>query len=156
MGLRRFMVALVAALWLKSAALSQTQAPPTNAKTLPDWYVRGVTAALLDPTRGVLAEVMVLPRAKEALDAIRTGNTDQRKATLLKLAASPDRDVQRSAAAALAAVPPDNADQRKAVVEALLKLAASPDTDVQRSAAAALAAVPPDNADQRKAWSRRC
>ena len=116
-------------------------------------YGRGRPAALLDPTPGVAAEVLQLPRAEDAIAAIRTGDPDQRKVAvdaLLKLAASRTL-LQQSAAAALAMVSPDNADQRKAAVEALLKLASSPDETSQKSAAAALATLPPDDAQQRKA-----
>ena len=154
MDLRWFVGTFLAAMSLSTAASTQTEVTKGTAKALPEWYQRGVTAALLDPTPGVAAEVLQLPRAEDAIAAIRTGDPDQRKVAvdaLLKLAASRNTYLQQSAAAALAMVSPDNADQRKAAVEALLKLASSPDETSQKSAAAALATLPPDDAQQRKA-----
>ena len=90
MDLRWFVGTFLAAMSLSTAASTQTEVTKGTAKALPEWYQREVTAALLDPTPGVAAEVLQLPRAEDAIAAIRTGDPDQRKVAvdaLLKLAA---------------------------------------------------------------------
>jgi hypothetical protein len=101
--------------------VSDVSAAPQNAPIsgpVPNWYVHGIIAALLDPTPGALTQVLQLPRVAEALAAI--GRIDelewerQRKTvidTLVKLAVSNDRDVQESVAAALGAISDRDAEQ---------------------------------------------
>ena len=64
MALRQFVLALIAAVSLTAfAGWAQTLAEPTlAAKPIPDWYVRGIAAALLDPTPGMPRPILDLPQ----------------------------------------------------------------------------------------------
>jgi HEAT repeat protein len=156
MGTRRWILALIAALGLPTGfnASAQTEgAQAVAVKPVPGWYVHGVATALLDPTPGMLAQIIELPRAADAFGAIARRDPDRGTAladALLKLSPGGGR-IQPLAAAALAAVTPNDPDQRKAIVDVLLKLAASRDDDVAQSAVAALATATPNDPDQRKA-----
>jgi HEAT repeat protein len=159
-GLRLSSVGVAAALCLQPGfdGLAVRAADMQAAmKPVPDWYVRGVAAALVDPTPGVLEEAIRLPRAKDALRAISAIEPNQQRPAsdaLQKLASSEDVWTRLSAAEALAVLASDNLGLRKAAIDTLLELAAGPDPEVQRSAAESLGAVNPTEPDQKDAAAK--
>ncbi len=159
MGWRPLFMALIAALCLPGSFVASAQAqtaPAAAEKPVPDWYVRGVAAALLDPTPGMPAEIMKLPRVKEALGAIANSDApdNERQRITQRLPDElhkADEKNQLAAASALAAIGAIDFEQRKTVVDLLVKLEASGDLDFQKSAAAALGAINSSDAQQRRA-----
>jgi ribosomal protein L17 len=109
---------------------------------------------LLDPTPGIIVQVMALPEAMPALGALDRLELEQRKAALdrlFTLAASNNPSVQVAVAEALGAITPGDAKQRQAVLVRLVTLAASGDPQVQGGVAEALGAITPGDAKQRQA-----
>jgi HEAT repeat protein len=88
---------------LAAAGNATAQAGPSAA--VPDWFVRGVVAALEDPAPGVSDAALKLPRAAQAVfAAARAGPEPVRKALLNSVRASlnsQDPFVRRAAAATL-------------------------------------------------------
>jgi hypothetical protein len=160
----RQMVALVIAVCLQVLAVTLFGALAAVPVPVPDWYVYGVTAALRDPTPGMLPKIILLPRVREALAAIETRGVvaaEQRKTVfdiLVRLAASDDTDVQQSVAFALAALNPGDSEQLKTVIDILVRFVAIDyrfdDLDihaVRNSAIDALGTLNPKDAAQRQA-----
>ena len=75
---RPVVAALIATLLLSGSpfASAQAQAPAWAPDPLPDWYVRGIEAALLDPTPQVLVEIEKLPRLNDAFAALGAGDPE--------------------------------------------------------------------------------
>jgi HEAT repeat protein len=157
MGSRLSIIGVAATLCLQPAfegLTAQAVDAQAAAKPVPDWYVRGVAAALVDPTPGVVEEAIGLPRVKDALRAIPTIEPDQQRRAseeLQKLTSSDDLWLRLSGAEALAVLASRFPSRGNAAIDTLLELAASPDPEVQRSAAQSLGAINPTEPDQKDA-----
>jgi hypothetical protein len=83
MSIRPAVVALIAVLCLPPVFIASAQQQDAAVPApVPDWYLHGIIAGLLDPTQRVLANVMTLPRARDALAAIGARDPEQRKTVL--------------------------------------------------------------------------
>ena len=137
---------------LVASARSETPSPVVADKPVPDWYVRGVAAALLDSTPGMLAEILKLPRVEQALGMITNSDVPEEERQritqrLLDKLRRGDDENRLAAAVALSASAPE---LRTTVVGMLVKLAANQEPNVQASAANALGAIIPSDPEQRK------
>jgi HEAT repeat protein len=127
---------------LAMAGGAAAQAAPSA--SVPEWFVRGVVAALQDAAPGVPGAALKLPRAVEAVFAAAKANPEPVRKKLLSgvraLLKSQDPSVRRAAAATLEAVAilePDPSTTAAALRERLTK---DDDEIVLKSAAAALGA----------------
>jgi HEAT repeat protein len=132
-------------------SMSNSLAP---AAEVPNWYVRGVAAALLDP--GIPTQVLDLPRAKDALGALAKSNVpraaQKRIAHRLLDELRGTNDENRIAAEkALGAFHPDDWEELGETVEALVKLTRVDSPDLQETAAYALGRIQSDSPHQRNA-----
>jgi hypothetical protein len=140
-----------------SVAIASAHAQNTRASStpIPEWYVRGVSAALHDGTPGMLAEVLRLPRYPEAFRAIGVADPNASAAAvgkLLKLlngSDAPDPFDKSAAATALGEIAAVDSKQRKAVTDRLVNVADSQDANLRKSALSALAEVAKADAKQR-------
>ena len=159
-GFRLFALTIVVALWLPESSVlpayvlsAWAREPLDSEKPVPDWYVKGVAAALLDPTPGAANEVLGLPGVMTALITLASTDSDQNKnivvGALLKLVSHPDFEMREKIAAALATITEFDPRQRNAAVEELLKLAASENTEVSVAAQNTLTVVYPMEPQQR-------
>jgi hypothetical protein len=134
MGLRQLVLALIAPIAVlypldPFVASAQTQTVPAAVmKPVPEWYMRGVAAALLDPTPGVLVAVTNLEGIDEGLRAIaRTAQLAEIRSgivrKLLGVLEKDDNEERSAAAAALGVLNPSDPKQLRAVVVAFMRFA---------------------------------
>jgi HEAT repeat protein len=135
------------------SAQAQT-APAAVAKPVPEWYARGVAAALLDPTPGVLVAGLGAVAYLEDNDLYGNGLgaiaktaqlAEMQSRIVRKLLDALEKDNKNRvrATTALGTLSPSDPEQLRAVVSAFARLAEVKDLEVLSSVATALGALKP-------------
>ena len=120
---------------------------------VPDWYVRGVAAALVDPTPGLLPKLLLFPKIFDALAVIGTRDSTIGKPVvdaLARVATNEDAKDQEAAVRALGAINPRDPELRNEAVGLLIASINSHDPQVSEAAAETLPEMAKTNPALRK------
>jgi len=148
----RAALGLCAFLIVGLATAGDAAAQPRPSAPVPEWFVRGVAAALQDAAPGVPGAALKLPRAAEAVFATAKGSPEPvRKKLLTEVQAllnSQDPSVRRAAAATLEAIAVLETDPSTLVAALRERLKKDNDEIVLKATAAASGALTVSDSDR--------